>query len=88
MINLSIIALFITCVVLPDPVSPDTITTLLVLMALVISSLNVYTGRVSLKFDRSDVDLDGGTCGTPLFSLPVAALENSLVKPEATKINV
>ena len=41
-------------------------------------SLYLTIGRVCLNISRSDSPRLGGTCGTPLFNLPVAVLANSL----------
>ncbi len=74
-----------TCVVLPDPVSPEIRTTLFSLMVFTISSLMLNTGSTRLKLSRSEEPRPGGTCGTPLFSLPVVVLLSSFATE--TKVN-
>lgn len=67
-----------TWVVFPDPVSPVSKMVLLELMLWIISSLCWDTGSVLLNASKSVIILGGGTCATPLFSLPIVALAASL----------
>ena len=67
-----------TWVVFPDPVSPETNVTWLASIDCSIWSLYLTIGRVCLNISRSDSPRLGGTCGTPLFNLPVAVLASSL----------
>lgn len=69
----------ITCVVFPEPVSPETSDTWWLLMVAMISCLMWYTGSVWRNWFSSDSPRLGGTCGTPLFSRPVVVLLNSRV---------
>ena len=70
-----------TCVVFPEPVSPETRITRLSFIALTITSFMWATGRLRRNALRSDAPRSGGTWGTPLFKRPVVVRFNSLPIP-------
>lgn len=68
----------LTWVVFPEPVSPVIRRVRLELILRIISSLCWKTGKVLLNESNSVLILAGGTCATPLLSLPIVALAISL----------